>query len=40
MAVVQVVHVGERSATVRIMTLTTPVIADGSESRQVARLPS
>ncbi len=40
MAVVQVVHVGERSATVRIMTLATPVIADGSESRQVARLPS
>ncbi|HEX6990585.1 MAG TPA: LysM domain-containing protein [Gemmatimonadales bacterium] len=40
MAVVQVVHVGERTATVRILTLTAPIIADGSESRQVARLPS
>ena len=40
MAVVQVVHVGERTATVRILTLTAPVIANGSESRQVARLPS
>ena len=40
LAVVQVVHLGERTSTVRIMTLTTPVIARGSESRQVARLPS
>lgn len=40
LAMVQVVHVGERTATVRIMTLATPLIADGSESRQVARLPS
>jgi hypothetical protein len=40
LAVVQVVHVGERTATVRILTLTAPVIANGSESRQVGRLPS
>jgi hypothetical protein len=40
LAMVQVVHVGERTATVRIMTLATPLIADGSESRLVARLPS
>lgn len=40
LAVVQVVHVGERSATVRVIRLTTPSIAVGSESRQVARLPS
>lgn len=40
LAVVQVVHVGERSATVRILTATVGVIADGSDSHQVARLPS
>ncbi|HET8634439.1 MAG TPA: LysM domain-containing protein [Gemmatimonadales bacterium] len=40
LAMVQVVHVGERTATVRILTLTAPVIANGSESRQVGRLPS
>jgi hypothetical protein len=40
LAVAQVVHVGERTATVRILTLTAPVIANGSESRQVGRLPS
>lgn len=40
LAVVQVVHLGERTCTVRVLTLTAPVIANGSESRQVARLPS
>jgi hypothetical protein len=40
LAVAQVVHVGERSATVRLIRLTTPSIARGSESRQVGRLPS
>lgn len=40
MAVVQVVHVGERSATARILTVSSPVIGRGSESRQIGRLPS
>jgi hypothetical protein len=40
MAVLQVVRVGERSATTRILTVTSPDIADGSGSRQVAKLPS
>ncbi len=40
LAIVQVVHVGERTATVRILTTAAAVIANGSESRQVGRLPS
>jgi hypothetical protein len=40
MAVLQVVRVGERSATARILTVSSPDIADGTGSRQVAKLPS
>lgn len=40
LAVMQVVHVGDRTATAKIISLNIPVIADGTESRQVARLPS
>jgi hypothetical protein len=40
MAVLQVVRVGERSATARVLTVTSPDIDRGAESRQIARLPS
>ena len=40
MAVVQVVHVSERSATARVVTVAQPDIRPGTEARQVAKLPS
>lgn len=40
MATVQVVHVGERTATVRVVRVTQPDIPSGTEARQVAKLPS
>jgi hypothetical protein len=40
MATVQVVHVGERSSTVRVMSVTHPDIPSGTEARQIAKLPS
>ncbi len=40
MAVVQVVHVSERSSTARIVSVTQPDIPPGTEARQVAKLPS
>ncbi|HLS47874.1 MAG TPA: LysM domain-containing protein [Gemmatimonadales bacterium] len=40
MAQVQVVRVGERSATARVIGVTSPAIAAGAESRQVGRLPT
>jgi hypothetical protein len=40
MATVQVVHVGERTSTVRIIKVTQPKIPAGTEARQIAKLPS
>lgn len=40
MATVQVVHVGERTATVRIVKIVQPNIPAGTEARQIAKLPS
>ena len=40
MAVLQVVRVGERSATTRVVAVTSPDIDRGAESRQIARRPS
>lgn len=40
MATVQVVHVGERTATALVVTVTQPDIPAGTEARQVAKLPS
>lgn len=40
MAVLQVVRVGDRTATARVLRVISPSIAVGTESRQVARLPS
>ncbi len=40
MAVLQVVRVGDRTATARVLRVISPAIATGTESRQVARLPS
>ncbi len=40
MALLQVVRVGERSATARILTVSSPDIANGTGSRQIAKLPS
>jgi len=40
MAVVQVVHVGERTSTARVVRVTQPNISPGTEARQVAKLPS
>jgi LysM repeat protein len=40
MATVQVVHVNDRSATTRILTLTAPNLPIGTEARQIAKLPS
>ena len=40
MAVLQVVRVGDRTATARVLRVVSPSILAGTESRQVARLPS
>ena len=40
MATLQVVHVGERSATVRVLNVISPDIEPGTTARQVAKLPS
>jgi hypothetical protein len=40
MATVQVVHVSDRSATARVVSLIHPDIPAGTEARQVAKLPS
>ena len=40
MAVLQVVRVGERSATARIINVMLPDFREGAESRQIGRLPS
>jgi hypothetical protein len=40
MATVQVVHVGERTATTRIVKVIQPNIPVGTEARQIAKLPS
>ena len=39
MATLQIVHVGERSATARLLNVISPDIAPGTEARQVAKLP-
>lgn len=39
MATMQVVHVRERSATARLLTIVSPDIVPGTEVRQVAKLP-
>jgi hypothetical protein len=39
MATLQVVHVRERTATARVLTVISPDIPTGSELRQVAKLP-
>ncbi len=40
MATVQVVHVGEKTSTARVLRVSQPDIVTGSEVRQVAKLPS
>ncbi len=40
MAVLQVVRVGERSATARVVNVILPSFGEGAESRQIGRLPS
>jgi LysM domain-containing protein len=40
MATVQVVHVGEKSSTARVLRVTQPDIVVGTEVRQIAKLPS
>jgi hypothetical protein len=39
MATLQVVHVRERSATARLLSVVSPDIPPGTEARQVAKLP-
>jgi LysM repeat protein len=39
-ATLQVVHVGERTATTRIIAVTAPNLRPGTEGRQIAKLPS
>ena len=39
-ATLQVVHVGERTATTRILSVTSPNLRAGTEGRQIAKLPS
>ena len=39
-ATLQVVHVGERTATTRIISITSPNLRAGTEGRQIAKLPS
>jgi hypothetical protein len=40
MATVQVVHVGDHTATARVLKVTQPDILAGTEVRQIAKLPS
>jgi len=40
MATVQVVHVGDRSATARVVRVVQPDIRSGTDARQIAKLPS
>lgn len=40
MATVQVVHLGDRSSTARVLKVTQPDIISGTEVRQIAKLPS
>jgi hypothetical protein len=40
MATVQVVHVGEKTSTARVLRVTQPDIVPGTEARQIAKLPS
>ncbi len=40
MGTVQVVHVGERTATARVVSVVHPDIPPGTEARQIAKLPS
>jgi len=40
MATMQVVHVGERHATARVLSVKVPAIDLGTEARQIAKLPS
>jgi hypothetical protein len=40
MATLQIVHVRERSATARVLTVVSPDIAPGTRALQVAKLPS
>jgi nucleoid-associated protein YgaU len=40
MATVQVVHVGDRTATARVVSVVQPDIRPGAEARQIAKLPS
>jgi LysM repeat protein len=39
-ATLQVVHVGERTSTTRIISITSPNLRPGTEGRQIAKLPS
>jgi hypothetical protein len=40
MATVQVVHVGEHTATARVVSVVQPDVRAGTEARQIAKLPS
>ncbi len=40
LATVRVVHVGDRSATARVVSVKAPDIAEGTPARQIAKLPS
>jgi hypothetical protein len=40
MATVQVVHVGEKTSTARVIRVTQPDVPAGIEARQIAKLPS
>jgi hypothetical protein len=40
MATVQIVHVGDRTATARVVSVIQPDIRPGTEARQIAKLPS
>ncbi|TFG52348.1 MAG: LysM domain-containing protein [Gemmatimonadales bacterium] len=40
LATVRVVHVGDRSATARVVSVNAPDIAEGTPARQIAKLPS
>jgi hypothetical protein len=40
MAMLQVVRVGERSATARVINVRLPAFGEGAEARQIGRLPS
>jgi hypothetical protein len=40
MGVLQVVHVRDRSATTRVLSVVAPHVPSGTATRQVAKLPS